>query len=457
MPPVTRARGSQGGARGGRGGRSGQAGRDRHGGRVSGQPRGGRHAEPTEAQVAQVSNNDPDSAPRSTPPPTSNPTSGKKRQRDPTTVPQAVQDNEDAELKAAISESKNDQAMDPLQAAKSQVAHLKDLQKAVKGMEWPRTGMSCKTDKLRPFLRRFEEEVLKYGGSPADMLTIIGRHLTGEAYDWYDAMKSGPDSDIVFRSWEQFKTSLTQEYQPEKSYSLIHQDLDDCKKLDNEDYSTHLLRFKSILRDWPEDSQPSARHQIEVYLRSLPVDVARGVRTSYRAQLDALYTTLSSSSALGQHSSKPPTLMQVSQWAEAIHRELREELRFTPPSTARQQPSNAVVVGSTIASGALTSAPSLPPPGSRYQGKRYDPNFYHKKQKTESQPLNPPPSSAPTAASPTPPTAPTSTPNVVRPLGPQDSRTSPRVCYFCKRPGHIKQNCREWIRLNAGQPPNPRK
>ena len=216
--------------------------------------------------------------------------------------------------------------------------------------------------------------------------------------------------------------------------------LQGCKKRDNEGYGAHLERFLDIVQDnsGPRLEAFPLGQQISLYLDNLPINVADKIRDSYRMQLELVY---GSGTEVWEDRAEPPTLGEICNWAIAIDLELQER------SKSRQyQSSSSSDTRQHQAPPAPDAGPvqrSLPPPGSNYKGKNYDPNYQaNKRQKVDTASVNaisPLLSATPTSAQQRPPIQ---NSGVGRTPGTQDGvPRPPRTCWNCGLPGHISRNC----------------
>ena len=311
---------------------------------------------------------------------------------------------------------------------------MRTLLKGIKDLQWPRSGMTTTSDKLNLFLLQFEGRVRKYGGLPVHMIDLLGEVLKGPALSWY------LNADRDHMEWPAFKVEMMRRFQPPRPYDVVLKQLQACKKQPTEDYNSHLERFLEITQDisGPRSQAFPLGQQISLYLSNLPVDVGDKIRDSYRTQLEV---TCGMPSGDAQGKSEWPTLGEICCWATAIDLELKERAKL------RQSQSTTVVsVPVTSAVGTATPSVTLPPSGSNYKGKHFDPNYQaNKRQKVgHSSDTHSKPESTLGLQSPNNPTIDAAT---VRPLGSQDSTPGPRRyqkgCWNCGQEGHIRANCNQ--------------
>lgn len=302
---------------------------------------------------------------------------------------------------------------------------MENIKKSVKGMVW-QPSASSDAVKISTFLRRFEQSVLSEGGNDGHMLKLIGLHLTGQAFEWYGVL---PEGCPALSSWDEFKNRITKQYHPKLPFNLIHQRLKDCKKGQHESYTTHLLRFTNHVEDLEHNSL-SHINLLNIYLDTLPADVAWEVNSIYRVQLEV---SVGASAASDQNS---PGLAEVCAWAAAIDQNL-VQYRQRSSSQGTSTPKTPVTTPSTPSPLTTPPATFTPVPGvsPNYRGKNPKSNYQHPHSKPAASggtSTGTPPISGGTGPAP---------PPVFPVLPPGGVKRESGLCFNCAQPGHRARHC----------------
>lgn len=290
---------------------------------------------------------------------------------------------------------------------------IRDIKKSVKGMTWqPMSKSGPDTIRIRTFLKLFEAKVRSEGGTEEHLMKLIGLHLSGQAFEWFSLLaKDSP----VLRSWDSFKERIIKEYQPKLPFSTVNQRLKDCKKLPQEDYNAHFLRFTHILEDFEPNS---LLHDalVDTYLGTLNPEVALAVTNTLRIMDGA----------------KSAGLGEISAWAASADQDLNnyrvtDHYRASTPKTQAAHAASSTPTIPTIT--VSTVGTQIPGVSSNYKGKKPDPNYRHK----NSQQAGQPPAQGGPVKPPIAPTFPA--------LPPGGVKIESGLCFNCNQAGHIAKHC----------------
>jgi len=295
--------------------------------------------------------------------------------------------------------------------------------KHVKELHWPSSGKDTISDRLNIFLGQYEKRVTRLGGTPKDMLDLIGECLKGPASSWYTSLTLDPLSAPILLDWERFKAAMIRRFQPPRPYSVVLRDLQTCTKKSGESYAAHLERFLQIVSDASAlgPSVFSLQQQVNMYLDTLPFSISEAIETRYRVELDLIHG-VGDPTRIGRLG--VPTLGEICNWAQSLE---TEEL---VKAQRRKRSAASSTNSSTSPSSSSSSEASDSHPW--YKGRNYIPNFSSKKQRLNKDAGT----STPMYATPS-----TSAPEHARPLGPQDSTAPQGSCWSCGKPGHVARYC----------------
>jgi hypothetical protein len=322
------------------------------------------------------------------------------------------------------------------------------LKKALRGLPLWQPSIATDAVTVSTYLFQYETRLKSESATSQQMLELVSQYLTGAALEWYRVLSPGC---VALSSWDDFKETITKEYQPELPFSVAFQRLSDCKKLANESYNAHLLRFNKAYSELARDAI-SHVSTLDTYIRCLDPVIRREVNRTHHVEL-------AKASQLRRHAEKTPTvksptLAEVCQWAVAAEDVLTDrtgsQLQTTlPPKTSSATSTSSTYTATTTGANptrnhqSTAAAPTMVVPGvsPNYRGKNPDP-YYQQNRAAASR--NAPsfssslPSSSSSQSRPAPATAPNSA-AIQEQTG--NSTRPPIECYTCHKLGHISRNC----------------
>ena len=279
--------------------------------------------------------------------------------------------------------------------------------------------------------------------TPATMLKFVGMILHGDAASWYDTLTKLKPSPAALVSWDAFEKALVSQFDQKLSFSVAQRQLQQTKKLANETYAQHMLRFDRARGRLPANAMTHYA-AVDAYLGTLDTTVSRQVKLTYQRELANI-----SSDEKGD----TPSLVDISQWAmdcqQALEDDGRGQLPTTPSKFAPTQ---------TAATSIFAPAATLGP-GSEFTSTSpwVSPNYRGKNPKAgyPQQFMQTTPTSSTSMAG-----APAGTvgsvPNSGGPPSQPYRGQGQRVCFGCQQPGHIKANCpNRQAQTQATQPRTP--